>query len=205
MIENVAETEEIKEEKGNESELEQQVDDSGEEDLKAEKAAEKIIYQTGGQKIKAEAEDQYEKAKEKESEEMMKAQMAPIIEYITQKCEDDSEYNALVLQDHKTWENCYEFMMDKAQKMAASGSTGILVEGSTILKWIDEYYHLDDKAQAEKKAAEKAAKGCSGKKLPQKPMQHKTKAADKPEVPVDKQKVGKKKNEMDGQFSLFDM
>lgn len=216
--------EKIKKEQGNECQIKQQIDNSGEADLmcsggigeecdfceKTKKAEEKLVYQTGGQKINAEAEEQYEKAKGKETAEMMKTQMAPIIEYVTKKCEADAEYNALVLQTHKTWVCCYEFMMDKAQKMAASGSTGLLVEGTTILKWIDEYYQLDDKAKVEKEAAEKSkkktvTKGNSEKGKSQSPTVHETKAAGKKGVPADDQKTGKKKNEMEGQIWLFDM
>lgn len=125
-------------------------------------------YSSGGEKIKAEAEAEYKAAKGKEAKAMMEGQMAPIIQYITEKCEADPKYNTLVLQEHKTWKRCYDFMMKKARTMAAKGSNGLLVEGETILKWIDEYYKKNDKAQFEKK-----------KEKNQKPAEEKKKEVDK--------------------------
>ncbi|MCU7380481.1 PcfK-like family protein [Clostridiales Family XIII bacterium ASD5510] len=126
-------------------------------------------YSSGGEKIKAEAEAEYKAKKGKEAKAMMKGQMTPIVQYLTEKCEADPEYNALVIQEHKTWKKCYDFMMKKARAMAAKGSNGLLVEGETILEWIDEYYQKDDKEEAE-----------AEKKLKEKATEKKKKQADKP-------------------------
>lgn len=181
--------------------------------VKANKQSEKKkVYTSGAEKIKDEVEAEYKAAKGKEVEDVMRNQMTPIVQYVSGKCEEDPDYNALVIQDHKTWKRCYQFMMKKAQEMAAKGSTGLLVEGNTILKWIDEYYKLDDKKQAEKEAAGSQKRKVNDKKS----AKNKNTAKNDSKAKIQSNKVaseatqhapsnpGKKKKEIEGQFSLFD-
>lgn len=173
----------------------------------------KKTYTSGAEKIKAEAETEYKTAKGKEADEMMKAQMEPIVQYISEKCDKEPEYNTLVIQNHKSWKQCYSFMMEKAKKMAAKGSTGLLVEGNTILKWIDEYYKKDDKVEveAEKKRKEKrenaAAEAKEKAEVKAKEKANPTKQEKiKEEVKIpDPLKPKKNNKDMDGQMDLFSM
>ncbi len=69
-----------------------------------------------------------------------------VIQHITDVCDD--EYDALLAQDHKTWDRCWKFVTDKARKAAVNGCA--FIDDPVVYGWIDEYVGLDDKAEVEK-------------------------------------------------------
>lgn len=70
----------------------------------------------------------------------------------------DDEYNASLMQEHKSFRRMWEFVKGKAKELAVEGYA--MVDDPTVFGWIDEYVKLDDKveAEAEKKKAEKKSK-----------------------------------------------
>ena len=70
----------------------------------------------------------------------------------------DDEYNASLMQEHKSFRRMWEFVKGKAKELAVDGYA--MVDDPTVFGWIDEYVKLDDKAEveAEKKKAEKKSK-----------------------------------------------
>jgi len=86
--------------------------------------------------------------------------------YLCRKCQD-REYEALVLQKHKTLQKCLNYVLEKAHAIAEGkrGETGtqsrqgigVAVTSTEVFQWVDEYYALDDeKEEAEKKEKARA-------------------------------------------------
>ena len=169
------------------------------------------VYTSGAEKIRDEAEEEYKEAKNEEEEALTKALMEQIIKYVTEKCETDPDYNALVIQEHKTWERCYQFMSEKAQKMAPTRRRGMLVEGSTIFAWMDEYYQADDLAEveAEIEAEKKRAESIKRVEKLEKELKAKNAAKGKKAAPEAKKKqtpkAKKNSKDIEGQMDMFSM
>lgn len=165
-------------------------------------------YTSGGEKIKSQIEMQMKKNKGGHTKFMLQ-QVQPIIDYITERCEQDKEYEALVLADHKSWERCFEYTFKKAQNMAEKGARGLCVFGDTMIKWIDEYFAKDDKKEVEEKAKREAeAKARREKAAAKKKDKTNDKSAkkEKPkEQPKEQPKPKKNGKEMEGQLDMFSM
>lgn len=69
-----------------------------------------------------------------------------IIAHMKSVCDD--EYDALLAQEHKSWERCWKFVTERARKLAVNNVAGI--GEFDVYGWIDEYVGLDDKAEVEK-------------------------------------------------------
>ncbi|WP_313341376.1 Cas9 inhibitor AcrIIA9 family protein [Lacrimispora sp.] len=173
-------------------------------------------FSTGAEKLEFEKTEQLKKVNA-EYRDMYRQQLDSVFGELIRKCEETPAFDAAVLQEHKSWERCYRYAGKKAMEintpsqhekdMARSGEKPIVVAATSdmVLNWFFEYYQLDDKEQVEKEVAEKAVNNSAKKENVQKPAQHKIKAAAKVEDSINNQKVDKKKNDMEGQFSLFDM
>lgn len=102
-------------------------------------------------------EKDYESANEKLAEEMNlinDEDFAGIIGiYICRKC-SDPEYEAHVLQHHKTLQKCLDYILQKVfaiakekhedNGMRKAGGVGMGMGGKKVFVWVDEYYALDD-------------------------------------------------------------
>ncbi len=165
---------------------------------------------------KSEAEDFKEKACEKlrgEKEKAEDKQFAdPVIGYLLKRCGEDNSLAQDVMQEHKTWKKCFEYIFEQARKQAKGNSAA--VRDDVVYEWAEDYYHKNDKAEEEKKvreAAERKKKEAERKKkaAEKKPLASqeagtyakREKAADKPAEPKPK----KNSKDMDGQMDLFSM
>lgn len=146
----------------------------------------------------------------------------PVIEYLIKRCGVDEGLSKDVMQEHKTWEKCYDYIYSQAQKSAQKGSRCCAVRDDVVCEWAEDYYHRDDKAEEEKKARkaaeakkkaeerkakakEEAAKKAAGAKENQD-----TKAPDKTEAVSGGPKNGHAKpkkhtRDMEGQMDMFSM
>lgn len=135
----------------------------------------------------------------------------PCIDYLKKRCEEDSAICEDILQEHKTWRKCYDYVYGQAKKELNNTSGPVWHE--TVFEWVEDYFHLDDKAIEEQKAKEvaehkkkqeEAAKKAKAKqksaKKENRPNTKKTenKTAEKP-APK------KRTKEMEGQMDLFSM
>lgn len=156
---------------------------------------------------------------------MAKQQYDMVFSILIKKCEDEPEFDAQVKQEHKSWGRCMAFCSkkameicnptDKQKELARKGEQPIAapITSVVLFQWIDEYYKMDDKAEIEKQEKAEAKKAAADKKRAeeQKKAQQKKDAAKKEDVQKkteDKpKKVEKKakKNEQEGQMSLFDL
>lgn len=173
-------------------------------------------FSTGAEKLEFEKTEQLKKVNA-EYRDMYRQQLDSVFGELIRKCEETPAFDAAVLQEHKSWERCYRYAGKKAMEintpsqhekdMARSGEKPIVVVATSdmVLNWFFEYYQQDDKEQVEKEVAEKVTKNSAKKEIVQKPAQRKIKAAVKVDDSANNQKADKKKNDMEGQFSLFDM
>lgn len=162
-------------------------------------------------------------AKEKLEKELKNAKdksfAEPIISYLLKRCEEDEGVAEDVAQEHKTWNKCFNFICESARK-SAKGNSRCAVRDDVVYEWAEDYYHMDDKAEEEKRAKEKAEREKKQKEDQKKRIKgmEKRKAAkettpapkesakkeEKPKAtPVEKPKKNSK--DMDGQMDLFSL
>lgn len=149
-------------------------------------------------------------------------------QYILKRC-DESDFSALVLQNHKTLQRCIEYLMSKAQEMVTDEEgkrqrkVCVAVTDDMVYQWTDEYYELDDKEEVEKSVqeAEKTflkrkepipPSGQGKKTIKSKQAGKKKEAGSSISMPIKDTKTdlsGEKKvkkedkNQIEGQVSLF--
>lgn len=119
------------------------------------------------------------------------------IEHLIKRCEEDEALASDILQEHKTWKRCSDYIIEKAKK-SSSDKTCAAVLREVVYEWAEDYFHMDDKKkieQQEKRKAEqkKEKKKAAPIKNEQAPVKKETKPA---------QKTG---NEMEGQLDVFSL
>ena len=124
-----------------------------------------------------------------------------ILGYLLKRCEDNLGLAEDVVQKHKTWKKCLDYIYEQARKQATGNMAA--VHDDVVCEWAEDYYHKDDKAEEEKKAKEAAERK---KKQEERAKKAKTEPQ-KAEIPKPKEKSkSKKKNkDMDGQLDMFSM
>lgn len=244
--ETVADSETIgeQEEKPTEGKLEAQEDDESKEEdtVPMEKASLADIVSgipapTKEEVEAAEAENAKpvkQKAREKLEAEKKKATQKnfadPVITYLMKRCEEDQGLAEDVMQEGKTWNKCFSYIVEQARKQSNGRSTA--VEDRVVYEWAEDYYHKYEKPETAKK--EKGKKPATTKKT-EEPTEKTTEKVnpstekrpenekksqetkDKPQIsekPVKKdatskqrktEKTSTKSSELSGQMSLFDL
>ena len=154
-----------------------------------------------------------QKAREKLEAEKKKATQKnfadPIITYLMKRCKEDQGLAEDVMQEGKTWNKCFSYIVEQARKQSNGRSTA--VEDQVVYEWAEDYYHKDDKAEEDKKAKEaakrkkkqdKKAKTDSEKKATSKPA---TEPEKKTEAPKSEPKPKRNNKDMDGQLDIFSL
>ena len=166
---------------------------------------------------KANAGDVQAKAKQKLDDELKsagnKAFAIPIMTYLKKRCDEDPGMAEDILQEHKTWKKCFDYIHEKARGYA-SGSC-VAVPDNVVYEWSEDYFRLDDKALEEKKKKERkeleekrkaeAAKRKSASGKQKKKAAAKKDNEDKKAAALDKKGKTPKNKEPEGQMSLFDL
>lgn len=164
-----------------------------------------------------------QKAKEKLEAEKKKATQKnfadPIITYLLKRCEEDQGLAEDVMQEGKTWNKCFNYIVEQARKQSNGRSTA--VEDRVVYEWAEDYYHKYEKPETVKK--EKGKKPATTKKTeaPAKKVteikkdvqktKNDSKVSEKPEKKdaASKQrkaeKTSTKSSGLNGQMSLFDL
>lgn len=145
----------------------------------------------------------------------------PIIEYLLKRCNEDEGMAEDVVQEHKTWKKCFDYIYSQARKQAKGSCAA--VRDDVVYEWAEDYYHKDDKAEEEKKAKKKAedkakkATADSAKKTKSAAERktartkntsdkaEKVPVPPKTEVPKEPPKPKRNGKEMDGQLDMFAM
>lgn len=164
-----------------------------------------------------------QKAKEKLEAEKKKATQKnfadPIIAYLLKRCEEDQGLAEDVMQEGKTWNKCFNYIVEQARKQSNGRSTA--VEDRVVYEWAEDYYRKYEKPETAKK--EKRQKPATTKKTeaPAKKVteikkdiqetKDDSKVSEKPEKKdaASKQqkteKTSTKSSGLNGQMSLFDL
>jgi len=170
---------------------------TAEDVAREEKGEEPVQVPTTAEDIKDQAKKKLEKELEKAKN---KAFAEPIIGYLLERCAEDKGLSADVVQEHKTWEKCFDYIFAKARKQATGSCAA--VRDDVVYEWAEDYYHLDDKAEAGKKAKEAAERKKADKKNPKQAAKKEDKTEEKIAEPT---KPKKNPKEVDGQMDLFSM
>ena len=145
-----------------------------------------------------------------------------VIAYLLKRCEEDQGLAEDVMQEGKTWNKCFNYIVEQARKQSNGRSAA--VEDQVVYEWAEDYYHKYEKPEPVKK--EKGKKPVITKKpvTPTKTTEKITdnekksqETKDKPQIsekPVKKDAASKqrkteknstKSSELSGQMSLFDL
>ncbi len=103
-----------------------------------------------------------ERAVGKLQEEIKKAKQPNanlVIEHLIKRIGEDEGLAEDVMQEHKTWDRCWEYIVKQAKTRATktSGGSCAMVDNETVYEWAEDYYRRDDKAEAAKEEAQKKA------------------------------------------------
>lgn len=162
-----------------------------------------------GRSAKQQAE---EKLKREMEEAKDKSFAEPIIGYLLERCNEDEGMAEDVVQEHKTWQKCFDYIYSRARKMAKGNCAA--VRDDVVYEWAEDYYHKDDKAEEAKKAKKaaeaKAKRGeaaTKGKpaKMAAKPSADRDKAKDSVKKEKSKEQPKKSSKAMEGQLDMFAM
>ena len=78
----------------------------------------------------------------------------PVIGYLLGRCAEDEGLSQDVVQEHKTWKKCIDYIYEKARKQSVGNKVAIRYD--VVYEWAEDYYHKDDKAEEEEKARKEA-------------------------------------------------
>lgn len=164
-----------------------------------------------------------QKAKEKLEAEKKKATQKnfaePIIAYLLKRCEEDQGLSEDVMQEGKTWNKCFNYIVEQARKQSNGRSTA--VEDQVVYEWAEDYYHKYEKPETAKKEKDKKPATTKKTEAPAKKVteikkdiqetKDDSKVSEKPEKKdaASKQrkteKTSTKSSGLNGQMSLFDL
>ena len=158
-----------------------------------------------GDESKSEAENAKlvkQKAREKLEAEKKKATqknfVEPVITYLMKRCEEDQGLAEDVMQEGKTWNKCFSYIVEQARKQSNGRSTA--VEDQVVYEWAEDYYHKYEKPETAKKEKDKKPATTDKPQISEKPV--KKDAASKQRKT---EKTSTKSSELSGQMSLFDL
>lgn len=164
-----------------------------------------------------------QKAREKLEVEKKKATQKnfadPVITYLMKRCEEDQGLAEDVMQEGKTWNKCFSYIVEQARKQSNGRSTA--VEDQVVYEWAEDYYHKYEKPETAKKEKDKKPATTKKTEAPTKKVTETKKDVQKTkddskvsEKPVKKdaaskqrkaEKTSTKSSELSGQMSLFDL
>ena len=142
-----------------------------------------------------------------------------VIAYLLKRCEEDQGLAEDVMQEGKTWNKCFNYIVEQARKQSNGRSTA--VEDQVVYEWAEDYYHKYEKPETAKKEKDKKPATTKKTEAPAKKVTEAKKDVQKTkddskvsEKPVKKdaaskqrkaEKTSTKSSELSGQMSLFDL
>lgn len=142
-----------------------------------------------------------------------------VIAYLLKRCEEDQGLAEDVMQEGKTWNKCFNYIVEQARKQSNGRSTA--VEDQVVYEWAEDYYHKYEKPETAKKEKDKKPATTKKTDAPAKKVTETKKDVQKTkddskvsEKPVKKdaaskqrkaEKTSTKSSELSGQMSLFDL
>ncbi len=142
-----------------------------------------------------------------------------VIAYLLKRCEEDQGLAEDVMQEGKTWNKCFNYIVEQARKQSNGRSTA--VEDQVVYEWAEDYYHKYEKPETAKKEKDKKPATTKKTEAPAKKVTETKKDVQKTkddskvsEKPVKKDAASKqrktekpstKSRGLSGQMSLFDL
>lgn len=142
-----------------------------------------------------------------------------VIAYLLKRCEEDQGLAEDVMQEGKTWNKCFNYIVEQARKQSNGRSTA--VEDQVVYEWAEDYYYKYEKPETAKKEKDKKPATTKKTEAPAKKVTETKKDVQKTkddskvsEKPVKKdaaskqrkaEKTSTKSSELSGQMSLFDL
>lgn len=142
-----------------------------------------------------------------------------VIAYLLKRCEEDQGLAEDVMQEGKTWNKCFNYIVEQARKQSNGRSTA--VEDQVVYEWAEDYYHKYEKPETAKKEKDKKPATTKKTEAPAKKVTETKKDVQKTkddskvsEKPVKKDTASKqrkteksstKSSGLSGQMSLFDL
>lgn len=142
-----------------------------------------------------------------------------VIAYLLKRCEEDQGLAEDVMQEGKTWNKCFNYIVEQARKQSNGRSAA--VEDRVVYEWAEDYYHKYEKPETAKKEKDKKPATTKKTEAPAKKVtkikkdtqetKDDSKASEKPvkKDAASKQrkaeKTSTKSSELSGQMSLFDL
>lgn len=135
----------------------------------------------------------------------------PVIGYLLGRCAEDEGLSQDVVQEHKTWKKCVDYIYEQARKQAVGNKAA--VRDSEVYEWAEDYYHKDDKAEeaekarkeAERKEKQKKAAADRASKAKKNPAMATPVPEKKEDKPKEQPKPKKNNKDMEGQLDMFSM
>lgn len=161
----------------------------------------------------AREENAKQRAKEKLEKELKannnKSFAEPIIGYLLKRCAEDEGLAQDVMQEHKAWNKCIDYIFSQARKQSSERCAA--VRDDVVYEWAEDYYHMDDKAEEEKKANKgaenkaKREKAVAERKNTGVGETNKTRDPKKVEVQKEPTKPTRNGKDIEGQLDMFSM
>ena len=128
-----------------------------------------------------------------------------ILSHLMERVKEDYGLSRDILQEHKTWQKCFSYITERARKMADK-SNCVMVIHYDVFEWAEDYYHLDDKAEEERKAieAEERKKKAEEDRKRRLEKVAPAKESDNDEISAVSKFIDTKKT-VKGQMSIFDL
>lgn len=79
-----------------------------------------------------------------------------VLSHLIERVNESEALAEDIIQEHKNWDKCATYIVSQAKKQQVGGRAA--VKDNVVYEWAEDYYHKDDKAQAEKEAREKKEK-----------------------------------------------
>lgn len=137
----------------------------------------------------------------------------PIITYLVGRCEEDPGFAEDLMQEDKTWNKCFEYIVSQAKKQSTGRCAA--VEDRVVYEWAEDYY----RAKTKEKVAGKPKTAVSeplkqdehldtenkkSDRIPDKTASENKKPTKKVAVSKPKKEKNAKSSGLSGQMSLFD-
>lgn len=135
-----------------------------------------------------------------------------IITYLLGRCEEDPGFAEDIMQEGKTWDKCFEYIVSQARKQKTGQCAA--VEDRVVYEWAEDYYRAEGRQQSGGKSKavhqeptqnpdsseHRKSNRIPDKNTPESKKPAKKAAADKQQ----KKKTDPASSELPGQMTLFD-
>lgn len=128
-----------------------------------------------------------------------------VVDQLIKLCDTDEELLSAIMLPHKSYDKAFQYFYKQSRNVGYKMPHGNMVylDNDKAVELSVEYFKRDDAAEEKKKLEKEVTRKENAKK--RKTTEVSKTAVVKKEADIPRQEIGKKKNEMDGQLTLFDL